>query len=68
VRGGRHHCRPRSRPTLATGRVPDDPLRRNHAPNGYLMTHYLAVGATRATVSAEVVAEFAEDIESLARL
>ncbi|NYI42691.1 SpoVK/Ycf46/Vps4 family AAA+-type ATPase [Demequina lutea] len=27
-----------------------------------------AVGATRATVSAEVVAEFAEDIESLARL
>jgi SpoVK/Ycf46/Vps4 family AAA+-type ATPase len=40
-----------------------------HASAGRTTSDYLdAVGATRATVSAEVVAEFAEDIESLARL
>ena len=40
-----------------------------HAAAGPTTADYLeAVGATRATVSAEVVAEFAEDIESLARL
>jgi len=40
-----------------------------HAAPGPTTTDYLdAIGATRATVSAEVVAEFTEDIESLARL
>lgn len=39
------------------------------APGGPTTGHYLeAIGTTRATVSAEVVAEFLEDIETIARL
>ena len=39
------------------------------APGGPTTGHYLeAISATRATVSADVVAEFLEDIETIARL